>query len=199
MRHEAGATTSKDGDLAAEDPFAKEYQRLWFALARSAWASLVLVPAHPGGSADGIARSLAEVGKRLSDVPVTAVTAGSLEYATAVALADLPQFVDRRRLLPEGRWPTVDGEAVPAPVVTEEDVGASTPAAPDEAGLMVSSAARLIISIPSVVSEPLGLATTQRADVIVLCIHMGQARMADARRSLELIGRERIAGCFLVR
>lgn len=191
------------GGHAAKPPAAahdeKPYQRLWFALARSPWASLVLVPADPRGTADQVARSLAEVGKQLSDVPVTAVTTGALEYGTAVALADLPQFVDRRRLLQAGRWPTVDVDAGPAEP--------EAPGAPERPGtgegrgdqaLLVSSGARIIISIPAVVTEPLGLATTMNADAVVVCIELGKTRMADARRTVELIGRERIAGCFLV-
>ena len=39
-------------------------QQLWFALATRPWASLLLVPAHPGGSAFSTAAGLLEVGLR---------------------------------------------------------------------------------------------------------------------------------------
>lgn len=180
----------------------REFQELWFALARRPWSSLVLVPADPGESTAHVAHALADVGKRLSDTPVTAVAASTLEYGTAVALAGLPQFVDRRRLPAAGSWPTIDLEAHPDPPV-EEPAPPPAPApdgpAPAEEAIMVSSAARLIISIPPVVSEPLGLATTASADLVLICIALGQTRLANARRTVELIGRERVAGCFLLR
>jgi hypothetical protein len=199
---QGAASGATNGAEPAEGPRAGDFQRLWFALERSAWSSLVLVPADAEGSTEEIARTLAEVGKRLSDVPVTAVVASALEYGTAVALADLPQFVDRKRLPPASRWPTVDVEATPTDPPRGEP--AADPLAGAEHGggngdIMVSSGARIIISIPAVVSQPLGLATTQRADLIVLCIEVGKTRKAHARRTIELIGRERVAGCFLVR
>jgi hypothetical protein len=58
-------------------------------------------------------------------------------------------------------------------------------------------AGKVIVAIQPVVAEPLGLAVTQAADVIVLCIEVGRTRLASARRTIELVGRERIAGCFL--
>jgi len=196
MTHASAAAGARAAPAPA-DQDEKAYQRLWFALARSPWSSLVLVPADPRGSAERVARALADVGKRLSDVPVTAVTSGALEYGTAVALADLPQFVDRRRQLPQATWPTVDVRSQPA---APAEPGATADAAPGgEGALMVSSGARIVIAIPAVVSEPLGLATTMKADRVVVCIELGRTRKADARRTVALIGRERIAGCFLIR
>jgi hypothetical protein len=55
----------------------------------------------------------------------------------------------------------------------------------------------LVVSIPPVVVDPVGLAVTQAADAVILCIQKGRTRLAAARRSIELIGRDRIAGCFL--
>jgi len=33
---------------------------------------------------------------------------------------------------------------------------------------------------------------------VVLCIERGRTRLADVRRTVELVGRDRIGGCFLV-
>ena len=61
-----------------------QYQGLWFTLARSQWNSLVIVPADDGDSAAGIVTSLADVGRRLRNTPVTfLVMAGSIDYASA--------------------------------------------------------------------------------------------------------------------
>jgi len=60
-------------------------------------------------------------------------------------------------------------------------------------------AARLVIAIPAVCAEPLGLAVAKQADLVVLCVERARTRLSDVRRSADLIGRERMAGCFLVR
>lgn len=167
----------------------REIQELWFVLARKEWTSIVLAPAHPEGSAEEIARSLADVGKHLSDYPVTAITVKLLGPGSARALAALAQHVQRDRER-RGFGPRV--------VDVEE-----TPAEPDGSdtvdGNLVAPAGQLIVAIPPVVVEPLGLAVAQAADKVVLTVDVGKTRMADAKRSIDLIGRERIAGCFLVR
>ena len=59
-------------------------------------------------------------------------------------------------------------------------------------------AGRVIIAVQPVTDEPLGLAVTRAVDEVVLCVEKGSARLGPARRALELIGRERVAGCLLV-
>jgi len=174
----------------------REYQGLWFALAKQEWNSVVLVPADPGGSAAAVGKSLAEIGTKLSDIPVTAISVSSLEYESALALADLQQHVSRERRRPSERPPVIN---VSARVVGQDgEMEGGKPGEPAPLALALAPTARLIIAIPAVISEPLGLAATQHADVIVLTIEMGRTRIADARRTIELIGRERIAGCIIV-
>lgn len=213
---DAPSADAPDGRATeAASPGDQQYQELWFSLGRRAWSSLVLVPADRGGSADEVATRLAEVGKRLSKSPVTAITARSLEYGTALALADLPSFVGAPPPESHAAWSAIemppssieeaDPDAAPSPIhVTSIQVAPGGglpedhPAAWGHDGPVVSSGARLIISIPPVVTQPLGLATAHAADLLVLCVVMGETRLADARRTLELVGRERVAGCFLI-
>jgi hypothetical protein len=180
-----------------EGEASREYLELWFSLARRNWSSMVLVPADPGGSAADVAHALANAGRRLSDQPVTAVTPRSLEYGTALALAELPQFVERNPAA-SARWPSGPPGESAEPGAGRGPPNGAPASEPGQQALVVSSAARLIISIPPVLTEPLGLATTQRADLIVVCVEMGRARLANVRRTLDLIGREHVAGCFLV-
>jgi hypothetical protein len=56
---------------------------------------------------------------------------------------------------------------------------------------------RLVLAIPSVVSEPLGVTVARKADLVVLCVRMGRTRVADAQRTIELLGRDRLAGCLV--
>jgi hypothetical protein len=57
---------------------------------------------------------------------------------------------------------------------------------------------RLIIAIPPVVTEPLGLAVTEVADAVVLCVQRGESRMRVAERTLELVGRDRVVGALML-
>ncbi len=175
-----------------------EYVELWFALARLGWTSLVVVPADPGGSTAEIAKSLAEAGKRLDEATVTAVTLSTLAPATARAIADLQRRVDGdgNRALPRG--PTVEAAAR-----ILEEAGDSGPEAGSDPGGGVQLRAapapgRVIVSVPAVVEEPLGLALTHAASLVVVTIALGHTRLADARRTIDHIGRERVAGCILV-
>jgi hypothetical protein len=69
------------------DPSGREYQALWFALAKLAWNSLVLVPADRGGSTDLVTRALAIIGDQLSIMPVTSVLARPNHYKLAMQIA----------------------------------------------------------------------------------------------------------------
>jgi hypothetical protein len=57
---------------------------------------------------------------------------------------------------------------------------------------------RLLIAIPPVVTEPLGLAVTEVADAVVLCIRKGESRLRVAERTLELVGRGRVIGALMI-
>ncbi len=174
----------------------KKYQQLWLGLTRRAWRSIVLVPADPGGSAAEVAKSLAAVGKELSHLPVTAITLSSLEYGSALALAELQQRMER------DEDPFARRAALVEVTATALDDGvsesASIPHAIGGEQLALSPATRLVIAIPAIVSEPLGGVVARHADAVVVCVKRGRTRAADVRLTAELIGRERIAGCVLV-
>lgn len=195
----------------------REYLELWISLARRDWGSLVLIPADREGSTAEVANALADIGQRLSYEPVTAIAVTTLEYGSALALADLQQHLDRERRSPRtGRVIPAPPDAEPSPAAAQDGADSGTPppgaAAPAEAegarsppgasstqALAVLPTARLIISVPPVVTEPLGLTAAQNADGVVLAVRMNRSRLADVRRTLELVGRERVFGCFILR
>jgi hypothetical protein len=186
------------GVRAARDiPSRREFQELWFALAQRAWTSVVLVPVARDGSTATIATRLADIGRELVPHPVTAITAEALDYGAARALADLEQHVDGAR---DRGWEA--GVSAAAPESPEGTEGHAELATRDPAGrlaLRADSPGQVIVAIPPVVVEPLGLAVARGADAAVLCIDVGRARLRDARRTVELVGRDRVMGCFLVR
>jgi len=133
---------------------------------------------------------LADIGQRLSDEPITALIMDTLEYGSAVALADLQQL----RALPRGPIIDVTGTTVP-----NDDQGPARAPSASSGKLVLAGPERLVISIPAVASQPLGLSAVQEADAVVICIELGRTKLAAARKTVEVVGRERLVGCFLVR
>ena len=170
----SGAQRDADGDLKTLErvegprpffqPPGRQFQELWFLLARKPWRSLALVPADEGGSAREIAFSLAQVGRMLHEAVTVFQFAGGLDPASATAVAD-----------------------------------SSTPETRSTALRPLERTGRFIAALQPVISEPLGLATATGADAVVLCIEVGKTRLDAARRTIELIGRDRVSGCLLVR
>ncbi len=58
---------------------------------------------------------------------------------------------------------------------------------------------QVVVAIPPVVSEPLGIAVAREADVAVVCVQLGTTGLEAARQTIALIGRDRVAGCLLLR
>jgi hypothetical protein len=178
------------GGAAATDAPRRDFQKLWFALARNDWRSVVFVPGDEGGSAASAATALADVGKKLHELPVILfVMANPADYWPAMqmvhAAADLAGEAEAQRRPPK---PLDYASAVQ--VVT--DTTARHRALRPPTG-------KVIVAVQSVISEPLGLAVTQAADAVVLHVELARTRLASLRTTIELVGRERIAGCILDR
>ena len=174
----------------AATPPGREYQELWFRLARIPWASLVLVPADGGTCAAEIATSLAEVGTSLREVPITAIVADRIDYDSARALSEMqPRLTEG-----SAQRATVDVEAEPVPPAPHGGA-----AAHPHVATALPPTGRAIIAIKPVVDEPLGIAIAQAADAVVVCVEMGRSRIGAVRRTIELIGAERVMGALVIR
>ena len=57
---------------------------------------------------------------------------------------------------------------------------------------------RVVVALDPVVSNPAVLPIVLAADAALICITLGQTEIASARRTVELIGRERFIGCVTV-
>ena len=62
-----------------------------------------------------------------------------------------------------------------------------------------AKAARTVISIESVLSNPLGVGIARAADAVLLCVRKRQTKLDAARRTIELIGRQRFIGSVVLR
>jgi hypothetical protein len=160
---------------------------------------------------------LAEVGEKVSGLPVKAITMGALDYGTALALSDLQEQI--RRLTAELAQPQEAIEVSagqdpfrgPGWVMGQDRDGGQEPAPENEAswergadepvagpGLRPRAVAKFVISIPCLITEPLGLSATQGADAVIVLVEPGRTKAADVQRMIDQIGPERVVGCILV-
>jgi hypothetical protein len=84
-----------------------------------------------------------------------------------------------------------------AGAATAPDADAARTTESRETALM-APAGQVVVAIQPVVVEPLGVAIAQAADAVILCLELGKTRIESARRTMELIGPDRIAGAFLL-
>jgi hypothetical protein len=70
---------------SAEMP-STDVQRLWFATLKKEWSSLAVLPSHPGGSAEPIARALAKVASMQKDAAIKLINASGTDLAGASRL-----------------------------------------------------------------------------------------------------------------
>jgi hypothetical protein len=69
------------GGRGASGLLAAELQQLWFACLRRPWSSLVVLPAHPEGSAQLVAQALAEIGGLHRNRPVKLINTEGLKLS----------------------------------------------------------------------------------------------------------------------
>ena len=139
----------------------RDYQELWFSLARQPWRTAVLVPADPAIRSDEAAHALAGIGRKLGFTQAAALVADQIEFSTVGALT-----------------------ARVAAAQAQGPEGAAPP--------------QLIVAIPPVVLQPLGVAVARAADTVVLCLAVGQTSLEHVRHTIDLVGRERIRGAMVV-
>jgi hypothetical protein len=162
-------------------------EELWFRLARKPWQSVVLVPAHRGGSTAVLASLLADVARSVRSVPVTLfIMADPMDYAPAVKIV-----VSARSEHAIQRTEALDYAGATQIVA---NVASSAHEYPEG-----TSVGKVIVSLQPVVAEPLGLAVTQAADAVILCIEAGRTPIAEALKTIDLIGRDRIIGSLFIR
>lgn len=222
-RKERTAPAAGPSGGAADAPatgFSHDLLDLWFALDRRSWSSLVLTPADAEGSTDELAEALAEAGQALSEHPVSALTFKVLTPDSVRALAALVEHIGVRNQAPG--WPSAPAAPLkrlvsPGPSGEPNSPGAAGEEpvwtagfrtvegdGAGEAGLaggerVVGPVGRLVIAIPSVLAQPLGIAIARAADAVVLAVDLGGTRMEEAARTARVIGRDHLVGACLVR
>lgn len=161
-------------------------QHLWLALAQHPWDSLAIVPARAGGSTSEVARALADVGQILARSPVSAITVDVMGPRSALALSTLAHSIrDRRERVWTGNGIVRVGQTLRRELDRQPNS-------------LVPPMGRLIVGVPSLVSEPLGMAVAHAVDGVLLGVELGATSMAEIERSSDLVGRDRIVGVCLL-
>lgn len=167
-------------------PRGEEHRRLealWIMLSRTVWRSLAIVSAHADGSTEEVAQALAIVGKRISNGDVSAVVVQTLGPRSALALSTLANYLR--------------GEAA-AEIGTLEPIVDQPWHDRRTRHLHTPAPRQVILSIPAIVSEPFSLMVARAADSVLLGVELGRTSLKDLKRTADLVGRERIAGCCLL-
>lgn len=148
---------------------AAEARELWLALTRKPWTTLVVIPAHEGGSALGLAYELVEVGSALQRKPVELISAEGLDLTTASGWL----------------FDALNGQVHPRAL--EEYAGTVTP----------ERFVRVVVLEP-IAQNAMSVPVAQAADGVLLVIEQGITDFSSARATLAKIGRDRFVGCAFV-
>jgi hypothetical protein len=166
VRHGTKRPRSIPGSTVEPQLTSEDAQRLWIEVHRRQWSSLVLVPADPGGSAGGIATSLANAGAALGDPELRVVNAEGMGVeAIRGVIADLKLMAD----------------------LSTRAVSATT-----------GNPWRVVVTVESVLSNPLGIMLAQAADAALLCVRKRKTKLSAARKTVELIGRDLFIGSVVL-
>jgi hypothetical protein len=148
---------------------AAEARELWFTISRRTWATLVMIPAHEGGSALGLAHELVEVGSVLRRKPVELISAEGIDLTTSSGWL----------------FDALSGRV--GPRVLEADAGTVQP----------PRCERIVVLEPIAVNS-MSVPVAQAADAVLLVVEQGVTDFSSARATLKAIGRERFVGCALI-
>jgi hypothetical protein len=147
-------------------------QELWFVLQQRPWRTLVVVPGHAGGDALPVARSVVDVGSRLARGGAPwLLEAQKIDLASAAEIIQTMEGPGSSSAWTSGGNKPIGGEQVPS---------------------------KIVIALEPVVRNPLGLAIALAADAVLMVVDVGITDLPSARRTVELIGRERFCGTVLV-
>lgn len=149
-----------------------EAQELWLSITRRDWRTLAVIPAHRDGSALSIATALAEAGSLLKGKPVELFSADRADHSST------------------GEHSTVMSSRNTSQIPLHQVPDAGLPPAAEKF--------ERVVALEPLASNPLGATIAQAAEAVLMVAESGVTELRAAKRTVEMIGRERFVGCVLV-
>lgn len=167
MKAKDGHKKKTRGGQREHDSAAK-IRELWFAITRRKWHTLVMIPAHEGGSALNLAYELVEAGSALRRKPVELISAEGMDLTTASGWL----------------FDALSGSLRP-------------PALEADAGTVQPDRFERIVVLESIASNSMSVPVAQAADAVLLVVEQGESTLAAARTTVAAIGKDRFVGCAM--
>jgi hypothetical protein len=149
-----------------------EAQELWLSITRRDWRTLAVIPAHRDGSALSIATALAEAGSLLKGKPVELFSADRADHSKT------------------GEHSTVMSGRNTSQIPLHAVPDAGLPPATEKF--------ERVVALEPLSTNPLGATIAQEAEAVLMVAESGVTELRAAKRTVEMIGRERFIGCVLV-
>ena len=154
----------------------KELQELWFSTRKRSWSTLAVIATNESSWGVRIAEGLRDVAE------LTGRRARTLR-GNDLSLGDIASLVINMQVSPADRQAS--------------SVWTSSSARPSGPGDLGDEI--LLVALPSVASNPLVLPAALAAEAVLLVVELGHTELESARHTVELVGRDRLIGCVLVR
>jgi hypothetical protein len=151
-----------------EHDSAAKIRELWFAITRRKWVTLVMIPAHAGGSALNLAYELVEAGSALRRKPIELISAEGMDLTTASGWL----------------FDALSGSLRP-------------PALEANAGTVEPERFERIVVLEPIADNSMSAPVAQAADAVLLVVEQGKSTLASARTTVAAIGRDRFVGCAM--
>lgn len=177
----------------------REIQHAWFELTRSRpWRSVALIPIEDTGSTVGLAYELAQMAVLDPRTKLLVINAATM-MSDAFGGASMPNPAGGPSTTPVARgkyWLLDCGKQG----LDDATVGmVEVPRYLEQLRSGEGPFNMLIVATNSVLASPAAVSMARSVDAVVVCASLGITAFTDARRTMELVGEENIAGTIALR
>ena len=171
----------------------REVQHIWFELTRSRpWRSVAIIPVDDSASTFPVAHELAQMASLDPRTKLLLVNAASL-MQEAMGGAAQPTA----QPIAAGKYHVLD---CAKQNLDETQVGmVEVPRVLEQMRANQGPFNMLMVATNSVLTSPAAVTTARAVDAVIICPTLGITTFADARRTLELVGAEQVAGSIAIR
>ena len=176
----------------------REVQHAWFELTRSRpWRSVALVPVDDIGSSVGLAYELAQMASLDPRTKLLVINAATIMNEAFGSMAPGANGGPASTPVAHGKYWLLD---CAKQGLDDSTVGmVEVPRYLEQMRTGEGPFNMIIVASNSVLASPAAVSISRSVDAVVICASLGTTSFADARRSIELVGEENIAGSIALR